>query len=316
MKTKTILFKQVAFVLIAVIGSIFINGCDAKSKQEAKSVISNIAESPEVTAVRKSTTDNGAILGDIIDSGISDTVWEIYDPAEDGKKYVTITGNILYHDTPVVVKMQYRMYEDGKIEFKAMTYNDVPQTMINATAMFAYLKQQYEAKLKPVKKAKATTIIKSQPKIVEAQPKTVESQPETVKATYEKYVNARYGFSIDYPVFLTPGEEPDNGDGLKFTSSDGNSELVCYAGHNINEDTVGSLYNQSISKYTDITYKAKGKNWFVISGNEDGKIFYTKIFVDKSCVSTFCITYPREKDEYYTPIVERISSSFKPGDIE
>jgi hypothetical protein len=324
MKTKVILLKQISFILMCVIGSIFINGCDVTTKQEVKSVISNIAESPEVKAVRNSTMDNGVILGDLIDSGISNTIWEIYDPAEDGNKYVTITGNVLYHDTPVVVKIQYRMYDDGKIEFTAMTYNDVPQNTLNTAAMFNYLKEQYEAKLKPVTKAEATPNIKAesetakakaQAEIAKAEAETAKIKSETVKATYEKYANGRYGFSLDYPVFLTPGVEPDNGDGLKFTSNDGNSELVCYGGYNINEDTVSSLYNEYINKHTDITYKTKGKNWFVLSWNEGGKIFYQKVFVGKSMMKTFYISYPMEKDEYFTPIVGHISSSFKPGDL-
>ncbi|MBU3189975.1 hypothetical protein K9O30_12835 [Clostridium bowmanii] len=148
MKIKVGLLKQISYILLLAIGSMPINGCDVQSKQEMKSIISNIKESPEVIAVRKSKMEDGVILGNLIDAGISDTVWKIYDPAEDGNKYVTITGNVLYHDTPVVVKIQYRMYDDGKIVFKAMEYNDVPQNDIITAAMFNYLNDEYDAKLK------------------------------------------------------------------------------------------------------------------------------------------------------------------------
>lgn len=141
---------KVRMVLLIVIVLLFINGCEITTKQEIKSVISNIKESPEVTAVRRAPIDDGVILGDLIDSGISDTVWEIYDPAEDGNKYVTISGNILYEDTLVVVKIQYQIYNDEKIVFNAMTYNDVPQKKLETTAMFNYLKEEYEAKHEPV----------------------------------------------------------------------------------------------------------------------------------------------------------------------
>ena len=153
MKIKVSLLKQISYILLLVIGSIFMNGCDIQSRQEMKSIISNIKESPEVIAVRKSKMEDDVILGDLIDAGISDTVWEIYDPAEDGNKYVTITGNVLYQDTPVVVKIQYRMYDDGKIEFEAMEYNDVPQNDITTAAMFNYLNDAYKAKQKSVNKA-------------------------------------------------------------------------------------------------------------------------------------------------------------------
>ncbi|MGH4121012.1 hypothetical protein [Clostridium sp.] len=145
MKDKIILLKQISVAILIVIVPLFISGCAITTKQEIKSVISNVKESPEVTAIRRAPMDDGVILGDLIDSGISDTVWEIYDPAEDGNKYVTISGNVLYEDTLVVVKIQYQIYDDEKIGFNAMTYNDVPQKKIETAAMFKYLKEEYES---------------------------------------------------------------------------------------------------------------------------------------------------------------------------
>ncbi|MCB2361371.1 hypothetical protein [Clostridium estertheticum] len=151
MKTKAIVLKQISLLLVALIGAIFMNGCDLTTKQQVKSVISNIKESPEVIAVRKTSIEKGVILGDLIDTGITDTVWEIYDPAENGNKYVTISGNVFYNKKLVVVKIQYQMYDDGKIKFNAMTYNDIPQDATNTAAMFSYLKKEYEAKGKIAK---------------------------------------------------------------------------------------------------------------------------------------------------------------------
>lgn len=148
MKIKVSLLKQISFVLMVVIVSIFTIGCDVQTKQEVKSLISNINETPEIVAVRKTTLDNGVVLSELMEAGISNTVWKIYDPAEDGNKYVTITGNILYKDTPVIVQIQYRINDDGKVEFTSMTYNDVPQNAINTADMFEYLKKEYEAKVK------------------------------------------------------------------------------------------------------------------------------------------------------------------------
>jgi hypothetical protein len=147
MKTKEILL--ISTILLIIIVPLFISGCDITTKQEIKSIISDIKESPEVTVVRKAPIDDSVTLGDLIDSGISDTVWEIYDPAEDGNKYVTISGNVLYEDTLVVVKIQYQIYDDEKIGFNAMTYNDVPQKKLEATAMFNYLKEEYKAQHEP-----------------------------------------------------------------------------------------------------------------------------------------------------------------------
>ena len=145
MRTKVNLIKQISFILLVTIGSSLISGCEVTTRQEIKSIISNIKEEPEIVAVRAYKMDDGVILGDLIDTGLIDTVWEIYDPAEDGNKYVTISGNVLYEGTLVVVKLQYQIYDDEKIEFASMEYNDVPQDEKNTTAMLNYLKKEYEA---------------------------------------------------------------------------------------------------------------------------------------------------------------------------
>ena len=62
-----------------------------------------------------------------------------------------VSGNVFYNKKLVVVKIQYQMYDDGKIKFKAMTYNDIPQNAANTAAMFSYLKKEYLSKDKPIK---------------------------------------------------------------------------------------------------------------------------------------------------------------------
>lgn len=146
MKTKVILIKQISIVILIAIGAIFTSGCDITTKQQINSVISNVKELPEVIAVRKLPMEDGVILGELIDTGLVDTVWKIYDPAENGNKYVTISGNVLYKDKLITVKIQYQMYDDEKIKFTAMTYNDVPQNEKSSAEMFRYLKKEYEAK--------------------------------------------------------------------------------------------------------------------------------------------------------------------------
>jgi len=50
--------------------------------------------------------------------------------------------------------------------------------------------------------------------------------------TYKTYHNARFGYHIDYPADLRPQPEPDNGDGRRFVSADGQTVLTAYAGYN------------------------------------------------------------------------------------
>ena len=62
-----------------------------------------------------------------------------------------------------------------------------------------------------------------------------------------------------------------------------------------------------------ITYRAKGTDWYVLSGRSGGKIVYTKTFLRKGQFVGFELTYPMSAAARYKPILERIQKCFSPG---
>jgi hypothetical protein len=136
---------------------------------------------------------------------------------------------------------------------------------------------------------------------------------------YKRYVNPRFQYRIDYPSFLTPGREPENGDGLRFKSADGKTELIVYgqsAYATVNGEawTIPSLLADALaSRKRDgdkVTYKKQGKDWFVLSGYSGSKIFYSKTIIHDDNVKCFELRYPTANKVAFDPIVGHLVGSF------
>ncbi|HEX7415258.1 MAG TPA: hypothetical protein VF411_14535 [Bacteroidia bacterium] len=140
---------------------------------------------------------------------------------------------------------------------------------------------------------------------------------------YETYCNQRYNFCIDYPSgLLFPQGESDSGDGQVFKSKDAENTLTVYRDFrdNINPDqtyTIEDAYNEdSRGNNSDkpkrvITYKKLGKSYFVVSGYNEGKIFYQKTAITGGELKTCLLEYKEIDKEVYNKISERIFKSFK-----
>jgi hypothetical protein len=154
-----------------------------------------------------------------------------------------------------------------------------------------------------------------------AQPSTASASlnsnySQKTRVTYRTYSNARYKYSISYPVgILEPQGEPDNGDGQKFTSKDGRAELIVYGANNIDNETTKSEFDKAVKEMGGeagrvVTYKVMKKNWFVISGRHDKNIFYSKTINRGDTLITFIFEYPESESATFDAITTRIANSF------
>lgn len=137
-------------------------------------------------------------------------------------------------------------------------------------------------------------------------------------AAYKTYVNKRYGFVVDYPDYLKPQGEAANGDGQVFSSASADAELRVYARACIDElDTTPDEFIARANKLQkkegrQITYRAKGKSFAVVSGTKADNIFYDKVVIDGSWCSILEWTYAAANRDKYDEATRRIASSFKP----
>jgi hypothetical protein len=135
---------------------------------------------------------------------------------------------------------------------------------------------------------------------------------------FDTYTNVRFGYAVDYPAdMLIPQGEPDNGDGQRFTSQARDVELVVVGSYNALEATLGERFAEEMEREGDdapkrtVTYKVLKKDWFVISGTEGGKVFYTKVMMKGDTFIKMAFRYPAERDTELTPLTARIAKSFR-----
>jgi hypothetical protein len=133
---------------------------------------------------------------------------------------------------------------------------------------------------------------------------------------FETYSNERFFFSIDYPSDLLKIEPPpENDDGRTFVSSDGQVEMLVWGQHNVQQQTLDERYAVDLKGFTEKpAYMVLKRDWFVLSGMKNGKIFYEKTLVRRKggdVFFTFTITYPPSQKSKFDAIVKRIADSFK-----
>jgi hypothetical protein len=136
--------------------------------------------------------------------------------------------------------------------------------------------------------------------------------PKNIRVTYRTYTNARYGYSIAYPVgLLVPQGEADNGDGQKFLSKDGRAMMLVF-GSNRLERSLEDEYRsaQAGEGNRNVTYKVLKKDMFVVSGTENGKIFYQKTLLRGDVFKTFIIEYDESQRTTFDSITSRVARSF------
>ena len=139
--------------------------------------------------------------------------------------------------------------------------------------------------------------------------------PLAAQAKYRTYNNARFGYSISYPVgILIPQGEADNGDGQAFRSRDGKAEMRVFGRYNVQNETLRSAFNAAVAgeggSGREVTYKLLKGNFYVVSGRQNGKIFYEKTILKGDTFKTFMIEYDESESATYDSITSRIVRSF------
>lgn len=130
------------------------------------------------------------------------------------------------------------------------------------------------------------------------------------------YVNARFGQSCTFPdeVFDNPLPEPENGDGQQWLSADG-AELSCSGINNVDNETPRSFVDEekaSTEPGYKVTYSRTGRNWAVLSGTKDGKIFYERrLFGKDDVIRTVFLEYPSSLKAKYDPLAGAIAKSLR-----
>ena len=144
----------------------------------------------------------------------------------------------------------------------------------------------------------------------------IPANAQTKQTTYKTYYNPRFEYSISYPVgILYPQEIAANGDGRKFLSKDNQTVMLVYGQENVQRQTLSQLYKEESREDSHtgkvVTYKMLKNNWFVVSGYEDGRVFYQKTIYRNDEFLTSRIEYPEAQKEVFDSITATIAKSFR-----
>jgi hypothetical protein len=96
-------------------------------------------------------------------------------------------------------------------------------------------------------------------------------------------------------------------------ASDGTAELIVYGSNNALDQTLKGMYDETRAT-TDskkVTYEVLKPGWFVVSGIENGKVFYQKTILRQNVFKTFRLEYNESEKQKWDPITAKIAGSFK-----
>lgn len=130
---------------------------------------------------------------------------------------------------------------------------------------------------------------------------------------YDCYTNHKYGYLLAWPKRLLAAQgESDAGDGQVFAAPDGRAQLVCWAGFNsvLKRPLKAAFQEAQQEPGLQVTYKSLGKDFFVVSGFQEGKIVYRKTVMTALVQATFVLTYDQSLKDTFNPLVGGMSKSF------
>ena len=146
---------------------------------------------------------------------------------------------------------------------------------------------------------------------------------QTKGDNYKTYHNEQQNFYISYPANIFVLKEPQSpyhyGGEQSFISRDRSASMFIsgfykadFSDSGWNGVPLKQLYAEALQqKGRNITYKASGKNWYVVSGMETGKVFYQKIILASDRKIEFIIRYPKSQEKIYDTITAKVVNSIK-----
>lgn len=146
--------------------------------------------------------------------------------------------------------------------------------------------------------------------------------PITLNAAVSEWSSARdpdLGFAYSYPSGLFTRIEGDGKPSFHyFVSVDSEAKFLVGGWDNTagkSPEDFKRWVMENVGGYDELTYRPRGRSWFVLSGYRGNQIYYEKVMF--SCrgelVNVFAITYPISQRHVYDPIVERMENAFKPA---
>jgi hypothetical protein len=144
--------------------------------------------------------------------------------------------------------------------------------------------------------------------------------PASAEQGYRAYRNWRFGVSADVPSDWKAGREPDNNDGLAFTSPDGAATITVSGILNADDAPAAEVIadEQRARDGETVTYRKASARQVVVSGTSGNMIFYreTILSCNDQIVNHLLIVYPAAQKQAFDALVSHVAASMRssPGE--
>jgi hypothetical protein len=125
--------------------------------------------------------------------------------------------------------------------------------------------------------------------------------------TYERYVNHKYGFSVDLPTFFVKKAGDADGRGQPFEYGS-RARVRAWAMFDNPPMTVQQLYGDW-TRRDGITFKTLAMNTWIVRGRDGQRFYYTRSILADGIISTLEIAYDRDLADLFEPILARSGAS-------
>ncbi|MDR1622940.1 MAG: hypothetical protein LBS00_11250 [Synergistaceae bacterium] len=136
---------------------------------------------------------------------------------------------------------------------------------------------------------------------------------------YETYFNARFGYSMEYPDIFETRKEPENGDGVKLASKNGEYTLAIWGGYNVLGQDGTALLEESKERVAHVvpdSERSAGRYYSIQYSDDGGKdgvehIFYEYVIVNSAMKAGFTFSYPKDEEMRFAVTVIDMENSLK-----
>ena len=124
------------------------------------------------------------------------------------------------------------------------------------------------------------------------------------------YTNSRFGTHIELPMQVVPIEAPANGDGYGFKYVGLTGTISVYGQNSSTGAGLSAYRKETEGFFGDITYSTGKTDWFVLSGYDQGKIFYLRVNgCDRGPFHHVYFEFPENEKPQWQPVIEQYAKT-------
>ena len=144
------------------------------------------------------------------------------------------------------------------------------------------------------------------------------ARADCAEVKLKTYVNALFGYSVEYPDIFKAKTERDDGGGAEFSSEDGEYTLVVWGEKNTPGRDGNALLEECKERVAHIVpgSEKSGAGFYSVEYGDDGgqdgveHIFHEYVIVNAHLTAGFVLRYPKE-EERFAAIAAAMESSLK-----